>query len=95
MHDTALLAAGWITTGTGIGNDLKGLIFNVGIPVLCGAFVLVIGWRTKAPGPTIMACIFAAIVWGLSANMSVLKDKTTEDITQYNGPATVVQQGDR
>ncbi|MDH6129797.1 hypothetical protein [Kitasatospora sp. GP82] len=94
MHPTVILAAGWISTGTGVGNDLKSLIFNVGIPVLCGLFVLVVGWKTKAPGPTIMACIMAAIVWGLSANMSLLKDKTTQDITQYNGPASV-QQGDR
>lgn len=85
MHETVTLAAGWITTGNGLGNDIKDLIFNVGIPVLCGAFVIIVGWKTKAPGPTIMACIFAAIVWGLSANMATLKDKTTEDITQYDG----------
>ncbi|HBF83818.1 MAG TPA: hypothetical protein DD420_28995 [Streptomyces sp.] len=80
-------AAGWIETGNGLGLDIKNLIFNVGIPVLCGAFVLIIGFRTKAPGPTILAVILAAIVWGGSANMDVLKDKTTEDITQYDGGA--------
>ncbi|MFB7224575.1 hypothetical protein [Streptomyces sp. NPDC056227] len=32
-----------------------------------------------------MAVIFAAIVWGGAANMDTLKDKTTEDITQYDG----------
>ncbi|MCX4826175.1 hypothetical protein OG883_41640 [Streptomyces sp. NBC_01142] len=83
MHEITL-AAGWITTGTGLGNDIKDLIFNVAIPVLCGLFVVVVGWKTKAPGPTIMAVIFAAIVWGGSANMDTLKDKTTEDINQYD-----------
>ncbi|MET9427885.1 MULTISPECIES: hypothetical protein [unclassified Streptomyces] len=85
MHDTVTFAAGWIQTGTGLGNDIKDLIFNVGIPALCGLFVLVIGFKTKAPGPTIMAVILAAIVWGGAANMDALKDKTAEDITQYDG----------
>ncbi|MFF3326966.1 hypothetical protein [Streptomyces sp. NPDC002889] len=86
MHETATLAAGWIQTGTGLGNEIKDLIFNVAIPVLCGAFVVIVGIRTKAPGPTIMAVIFAAIVWGGSASMdSTLKDKVTEDIQKYDG----------
>ncbi|MFB7453249.1 hypothetical protein [Streptomyces sp. NPDC056194] len=89
MSPTVILAAGWIQTGTGLGNDIKGLIFNVAIPVLCGIFVIVVGWKTKAPGPTIMAVIFAAIVWGLSANMAALKNKTTEDITNYNGGSSL------
>ncbi|AJF70370.1 hypothetical protein [Streptomyces vietnamensis] len=91
MPPTIILAAGWIQTGTGLGNDIKGLIFNVAIPVLCGFFVIVVGWKTKAPGPTIMAVIFAAIVWGLSANMATLKNKTTEDIVQYQGGANAVR----
>ncbi|MFD9047867.1 hypothetical protein ACFVVP_25905 [Streptomyces sp. NPDC058128] len=90
MNPSLVLAAGWIQTGTGLGNDIKGLIFNVAIPTLCGVFVVVVGWKTKAPGPTIMAVIFAAIVWGLSANMAVLKNKTTEDITQYQKGSTPV-----
>ncbi|MFB7356143.1 hypothetical protein ACFU5Y_15675 [Streptomyces gardneri] len=89
MPETITLAAGWIQTGTGLGNDVKGLIFNVAIPVLCGIFVIVVGWKTKAPGPTIMAVIFAGIVWGLSSNMGALKDKTTEDITNYNGGSSL------
>ncbi len=90
MHDTITLAAGWIQTGTGLGTDIKSLIFDVAIPALCGIFVVVVGWKTKAPGPTIMAVIFAAIVWGLSANMGALKNKTTEDIVQYqSGPNAV------
>ncbi|MEV8535611.1 hypothetical protein [Streptomyces sp. NPDC051211] len=88
MLESVTLAQGWIQTGTGLGNDIKGLIFDVAIPVLCGVFVVVVGWKTKAPGPTIMAVIFAAIVWGLSANMSTLKNKTTEDIVQYQGGPT-------
>ncbi|MFJ3817756.1 hypothetical protein [Streptomyces sp. NPDC090056] len=85
MLDTITLAAGWVQTGTGLGNDIKTLIFTVGIPALCGAFVIIVGWKTKAPGPTIMAVIFSGIVWGLSANMDELKDKTAEDIVKYDG----------
>ncbi|MFE2498806.1 hypothetical protein [Streptomyces scopuliridis] len=96
MHETVTLAAGWIQTGTGLGNDLKNLIFNVAIPVLCGFFVVIVGIKTKAPGPTIMAVIFAAIVWGGSANMDTLKDKTTEDISQYDGTGgTLTGPGDQ
>ncbi|MFE4205399.1 hypothetical protein OG590_39870 (plasmid) [Streptomyces goshikiensis] len=85
MPDTITLAAGWIQTGTGIGTDIKNLIFDIAIPAMCGVFVVVVGWKTKAPGPTIMAVIFAAIVWGLSANMPTLKNKVSEDIVQYQG----------
>ncbi|MER7111154.1 hypothetical protein [Streptomyces sp. NPDC000229] len=85
MHETVTLAAGWIDTGTGIGSDIKDLIFNVAIPALCGAFVFIVGVKTKAPGPTIMAVIFAAIVWGGSANMDQLQQKTAEDIVKYDG----------
>ncbi|MDH6122962.1 hypothetical protein [Kitasatospora sp. GAS204B] len=96
MNDTAL-AAGWIATFTGIGTDAKGLIFTILIPALCGAFVLLVGFRTKSPGPTIMACILAAIVWGLSANMSTLQGKAVQDINSYNGGTTSssVQRGDQ
>ncbi|MFD9637025.1 MULTISPECIES: hypothetical protein [Streptomyces] len=94
MHDTVTLANDWISLGTGFGNDLKGLIFNVGIPVLCGVFVLVIGFKTKAPGPTIMAVIFAGIVWGLSASMgTTIKSTTTDTITHYDG--STVRTGDQ
>ncbi|MER6610773.1 hypothetical protein ABT282_33985 [Streptomyces sp. NPDC000927] len=85
MQETVIVAAGWIQTVTGLGNDIKALIFNVLIPVLCGGFVFLVGVKTKAPGPTIMAVIFSAIVWGGAANMDALKNKTTEDITQYDG----------
>ncbi|MFF9594083.1 hypothetical protein ACF1FX_33720 [Streptomyces sp. NPDC014646] len=85
MNETVTLAAGWIQTLQGLGLDLKDLIFNVGIPVLCGLFVLVVGFKSKAPGPTIVAVIFGAIVWGGAANMGALKDKTSEDIVQYDG----------
>ncbi|QES51971.1 hypothetical protein DEJ50_33225 [Streptomyces venezuelae] len=91
MPDTVTLAAGWIETVAGLGTDIRGLIFNVAIPVLCGIFVVVIGWKTKAPGPTIMAAIFAGILWGLSSNMDTLKNKTTEDIVQYQGGPNAVR----
>ncbi|GAB2711679.1 hypothetical protein [Kitasatospora kifunensis] len=96
MNTTTVLAAGWIATFTGLGNDTKSLIFTVLIPVLCGLFVLVVGFRTKSPGPTIMAVIMAAVVWGLSANMGTLQGKAVQDINQYNGGTnSSVQKGDQ
>ncbi|MFJ3310901.1 hypothetical protein ACIPSA_49830 [Streptomyces sp. NPDC086549] len=90
------LAASWIDVGNGLGTDMKALIFNVGIPVLCGLFVLVIGFRTRAPGPTLMAVIFAGVVWGLSANMATLKDTTGDTVKEYNnGGGHAVIQGDQ
>ncbi|GGS35735.1 hypothetical protein Snoj_29180 [Streptomyces nojiriensis] len=85
------LAQGWIQTSTSLGNSIRTLIFDVAIPILCGTFVVVVGWKTKAPGPTIMACIFAAVVWGLAAQMPALKNKTTEDIVQYQGGPNAVR----
>ncbi|MFE3150028.1 hypothetical protein ACFXJ6_25780 [Streptomyces sp. NPDC059218] len=93
MQTTATLATGWIQTTTGLGNDVKDLIFNVLIPLLCGAFVVIVGVKSKAPGPTIMAVIFSAIVWGGAASMDVLKDKTTQDITQYDGGQQITGNG--
>lgn len=91
-----VLADGWIATATGLGNDTKTLIFAVLIPALCGLFVLVVGFKTKSPGPTIMACILAAIVWGLSANMGTLQGKAIQDINQHSGTTTSsVQRGDQ
>lgn len=95
MHETVTLAADWITVGNGFGNDLKKLIFNVGIPTLGGIFVLVVGLRTRSPGPTIIAAIFAGVVWGLSANMATIKDTTGDTISHYDGGGGKVQQGDQ
>ncbi|GAB2736092.1 hypothetical protein [Kitasatospora kifunensis] len=97
MNTTMLADAGWIATATGIGTDLKSLVFTIAIPVLCGIFVLVVGFRTKSPGPTIMAVIMAAIVWGLSANMGSLQGKAVQDINHYNntGSSATVQRGDQ
>lgn len=92
---TTTLAIDWISFGTNFGTDLKSLIFNIFIPVLCGIFVLVVGWKTRAPGPTLMAVIFAGIVWGLSANMATIKDTTGDTVKQYDGGGHSVVQGDQ
>jgi hypothetical protein len=94
MHSVTL-AADWITIGTGFGTDMKTLIFNVFIPVLCGIFVLVVGSKTRAPGPTLMAVIFAGVVWGLSANMATIKDTTGDTVKQYDTGGNTVIQGDQ
>ncbi|WP_394426948.1 hypothetical protein [Streptomyces sp. SGAir0957] len=89
------LAASWVSILAGVGSDFKELVFKVFIPLLCGIFVLVVGFRTKAPGPTILAVIFAGIVWGLSANLSSLSDITGETVNQYDGGgATEIFGGD-
>jgi hypothetical protein len=96
MTTTTLAAVGWMTTLRGIGTDGKDLIFNILIPVLCGIFVLVVGFRTKSPGPTIMAAILATVLWGLTANMATLKDKSVQDINQYSGTtSTTSVKGDQ
>ncbi|MFE2693689.1 hypothetical protein [Streptomyces mirabilis] len=78
-------AADWITIGTGLGTDMKTLIFTVLIPLLCGVFILVVGFKTRAPGPTLMAVIFAGIVLGLSLSLGAIGDSTKDTIKQYNG----------
>ena len=93
MNATLTLANGVIGTGAAVGTDLKWIIFNIAIPLMCGLFVVVIGFRTRAPGPTLLAAVFAGIVWGLAAHMGALKDMTGDDIQHYqNAPSTI--QGD-
>ncbi|MBL1086750.1 hypothetical protein JK359_33125 [Streptomyces actinomycinicus] len=91
------LAADWITIGNGFGADLKTLIFKVGIPALAGMFILFIGFKTRAPGPTIMAAIFAGIMVGLSLSINTTAQVTSDTINQYNngGGNSTVLQGDR
>ncbi|MFJ2007996.1 hypothetical protein [Streptomyces chartreusis] len=95
MNDNVTLAADWFSILNGIGTDARFLIFEVAIPVLCGIFVWVIGWKTRAPGPTIMAVIFAGIVWGLSANLDTLRDTTGDTVTQYDKGGGSVIEGDQ
>ncbi|EPH40947.1 hypothetical protein ABT390_35440 [Streptomyces aurantiacus] len=90
MHTSVTLAASWIDVGNGLGGDFKDLVFKVGIPAMCGVFVFVVGWKTKAPGPTIAACFLAAIVWGLSANMDDLQGNTSDTINEYDGGPGII-----
>ncbi|MER6075915.1 hypothetical protein ABT187_45660 [Streptomyces sp. NPDC001817] len=96
MHSVTL-AADWITIGNGLGADIKTLIFKVGIPVLCGVFILAVGFKTRAPGPTIMAAIFAGIMLGLSLSINTTAQVTSDTVNQYNsgGGSSSVLQGDR
>lgn len=93
--DSLTLAAGWMPTLTGLGMDVKDLIFLVFIPTLCGAFVVLVGWKSRAPLPTIMAVLLAGIVWGLSMEMEGLAGKTGETVNEYEGNVTVPVQGDQ
>lgn len=93
---TVTLAADWITIGTGFGTDVKTLIFKVFIPVLCGVFILVVGFKTRAPGPTLMAVIFAGVVLGLSLSINTIGKTTSDTINEYNnGGGGKVVQGDQ
>ncbi|GAA2523199.1 hypothetical protein [Streptomyces longisporus] len=93
---TVTLAADWITIGTGLGTDIKTLIFKVFIPVLCGIFILVVGLKTRAPGPTLMAVIFAGVVLGLSLSINTIGKSTSDTINEYNnGGGGKVVQGDQ
>ncbi|MFJ3673999.1 hypothetical protein ACIPSE_46945 [Streptomyces sp. NPDC090106] len=95
MH-TVTLAADWITIGTGLGTDLKTLIFKVFIPVLCGIFILVVGFKTRSPGPTLMAVLFAGVVLGLSLSINTIGETTSDTINEYNnGGDGAVVQGDQ
>ncbi|CAM5676705.1 hypothetical protein SANTM175S_09030 [Streptomyces antimycoticus] len=49
---------------------------------MCLIFVVVVGFKTRAAGPTILSVILAAMVWWGAANMDLLSDKTGEDVTQ-------------
>jgi hypothetical protein len=90
------LAADWITIGTGLGTDIKTLIFKVGIPALCGLFIFVVGLKTRAPGPTLMAVLFAGIVLGLSLSIDTLGESTSDTVDKYNdGGGSTVIQGDQ
>jgi hypothetical protein len=90
------LAADWITIGTGLGADIKTLIFKVFIPVLGGIFILAVGVKTRAPGPTIMAAIFAGIMVGLSLSINTTAQVTSDTVNQYNnGGGGAVVQGDQ
>ncbi|MGX1025405.1 hypothetical protein RKD37_000158 [Streptomyces ambofaciens] len=78
------LAIDWITFGTLFGSDLKTFIFTITIPVLCGIFIVVVGIKTRSPGPTLMATIFAGIVLGLSLSIDTIGETTSDTINQYN-----------
>ncbi|MFD4224716.1 hypothetical protein [Streptomyces griseus] len=79
------LAVDWFGIGKGMGGDVLALIYDYGIPILCGVFVIVVGFRTREPRATIVAVIFAGIVGGLAAQMTFLSDTTAETITNYDG----------
>lgn len=90
------LAADWITIGSGFGSDLKTLIFTILIPALCGIFIVVVGLKTRAPGPTLMAVIFAGIVLGLSLSIDTIGETTSDTVDQYNdGGGGGFDQGDQ
>ncbi|NGN63190.1 hypothetical protein G5C51_04610 [Streptomyces sp. A7024] len=84
---TPLAADGFLDWLGNIGTDMTGLILKVGIPGLCVLFVLVVGWRTRAPGPTIAAVLLAAVVWGGAWNLDQLSELAGNDISDYNDEA--------
>ncbi|GAA3372109.1 hypothetical protein GCM10017744_102260 [Streptomyces antimycoticus] len=79
-----LAVIGNIETARMLSADLKNLILYGVIPLMCLIFVVVVGFKTRAAGPTILSVILAAMVWWGAANMDLLSDKTGEDVTQYD-----------
>lgn len=88
MTLTTLAANDWIQIGTGLGTDLKSLILEVLIPLAAVLFVLVVAFKTRAAGPTIMTCVLAGIVVGLSLSISLMGSVTSQTITHYDKGGT-------
>ncbi|MEV7253708.1 hypothetical protein [Streptomyces cyaneofuscatus] len=93
--ETTTLAANWFGIGQSFGSDLLTLIYDYGIPVLCGVFVIVVGFRTREPRATIVAVIFAGFVAGLASQMDFLSTTTAETITNYDGGSISQMDGDQ
>ncbi|MCA1219299.1 hypothetical protein [Streptomyces sp. 8L] len=83
MTPSMTLATDWIQVGTGLGTDTKSLILVVLIPLAAVFFVLVVAFKTRAPGPTIMTTILAGIVVGLSLSITLMGNMTSQTITHY------------
>ncbi|PBO20475.1 hypothetical protein CLM83_00225 [Streptomyces albidoflavus] len=88
--DSVNLSAGWIESLNLMGTDVKTLLLVVGVPVLGLVFIIWAGWRSKAPGPTILAAILATVVVGLALDMEGNAGKIGEDINNYEGGSTVI-----
>ncbi|MFJ7003913.1 hypothetical protein ACIQWY_28385 [Streptomyces albidoflavus] len=88
--DSVNLSAGWIESLNLMGTDVKTLLLVVGVPVLGLVFIIWAGWRSKGPGPRILAAILAAVVVGLALDMEGNAGKIGEDIDNYEGGSTVI-----
>ncbi|WP_329307946.1 hypothetical protein [Streptomyces microflavus] len=93
--ETTNLAVDWFGIGQGLGSDALVLIYDYGIPLLCGLFVIVVGFRTREPRATIVAVIFAGFVAGLASQMDFLSTTTAETITNYDGGSLSQMDGDQ
>ncbi|MFI5634701.1 hypothetical protein ACIA8E_36205 [Streptomyces sp. NPDC051664] len=73
-----------------ISGDVKDILVNVLPPIGGAAFVLWTWGNTKSPLKTLLACVFAGAIWWGITNMSILRDKTGEDLNRDARTAVVV-----
>ncbi|MEU5108479.1 hypothetical protein AB0H07_40525 [Streptomyces sp. NPDC021354] len=79
-----LAVIGNVETARLLSVDLQNLFLYGAIPVMCLAFIVVVGFKTRAPGPTIVSVLLAGVVWWGASNLELLSDKTGKDVTQYD-----------
>lgn len=82
MNELAVI--GNIETARLLSTELQNLFLYGVIPLMCLVFIAVVGFKTRAAGPTILSVILAAMVWWGASNLDLLSDKTGKDVTQYD-----------
>lgn len=90
MTGTVTLA-GMIDDLGALSSDLDTVLKTSVISLMCTVFVIWTGIQTKRPAPTLVALIAASAIWWSVVHMTVLRDKTGEDLNRdRSAPAAVV-----
>jgi hypothetical protein len=85
-----VMAAGILGDFKLISTDVRDILVNWLPPIGGAAFVLWTWGNTKSPLKALLACVFAGAIWWGITNMSVLRDKTGEDLNRDDKAAAVV-----
>ncbi|WUH72117.1 hypothetical protein OHB13_38435 (plasmid) [Streptomyces sp. NBC_00440] len=80
MTTHAVLAAGELGDIRTLGANLKDILINVIVPLMCIAFVVWSWFKTKSAVTALVACVAAGAVWWGVTNLATLRDKTGEDL---------------
>jgi hypothetical protein len=81
MHTTAtVLAEGWFTTLTTLGDQMKRLLVEVVVPLIAMALIAR-KWSETRSGPAALVAILlgAIVIWGVT-NIVVLSNKTGDTL---------------